>query len=132
MDGTMVTVVEIACKTWMTRVMRMVRMMRIMRIIRISRIIRIRPVASEVKAWITPIIRSVVVIWIPVRIPTIVIIWPAEAKTCSDFNGDARFGRFLNDINGVDNAIYAVDDGVFFIIITLFVINCAGVEITVI
>ena len=99
---------------------------------RIIWIIRIRPVAAEVKTRETPIIRSVVVIWIPVRIPTIVIIWPAEAKTCSDFNGDARFGRFLNDINGVDNAIYAVDDGVFFIIITLFVINCAGVEITVI
>ena len=67
-------------------------MVRICRIIWIRRIIRISPGVSEIKTWITPIIRSVAVIWIPVRIPAIVVIWPSVVKTetCSKFNGYTR------------------------------------------
>ena len=64
------------------------------RVVWISRIIRIIPVVSEVKTWITPVVRSVAVIWIPVWIPAIVLIWPSVVKTETDskFNGYTRFG----------------------------------------
>lgn len=99
-----------------------------MRIRWIKRIRWIIPGIAPIIARISPIIWGIAVIWIPIRIPTVVI-WPAKTKTCAKLNSYTRFGRFLNDINCIDDALDGVD---FNNVFTLFGIDLTGVEITII